>query len=84
MKTLKALLPMSALIALSSGCAAPAVISDIHDSAVRVQGNGRTSDEAFMAEAAKGCGLYNKQPVPLSTTQGGPYGSVKQVLFACK
>ena len=37
-----------------------------------------------MAEAARGCGLYNKQPVPLSTSQTGAYGSIKQVLFACK
>ena len=65
-------------------CAAPAVIADISDSAVRVQGNQYTENDAYMAEANRGCGLYGKSPMPLSETHTGPYSSVKQVLFACK
>jgi hypothetical protein len=78
---------ISVALALAStlgACAAPAVIADISDSSVRVQGNQYTENDAYMTEASRGCELYGKTPVPLSETRTGPYGAFKQVLFACK
>jgi hypothetical protein len=84
MSTIKKIGAALTLAASLGACTTPAVIADINDSAVRVQGNPYwTEKTAYEAEAARGCGLYNKQPVPLSETRG-PYNSYKQVLFACK
>jgi len=69
---------------LLAGCAAPAVISDINDSAVKVQGNAYTPFEEITAEANQGCGHYNKSAVPISRACADYYCSRTEYLFACK
>jgi hypothetical protein len=75
-----------ALVASLGVCASQAAISDISDSAVRVEGNWYfTDDAAYLAEASRGCGMYGKTPVKLSHRWViGNVEDRKQVLFACK
>jgi hypothetical protein len=74
--------PAALLLALG-GCATPAVISDISDSAVRVQGDIYTPSSAILTEAHRGCGLYGKLPTAISSRQTGPYGAYREHLLAC-
>lgn len=67
-----------------AGCAAPAVISDINDSALKVQGNKLTPEKEFRREARKGCRLYGKKPVAISTRCLDQYCNRQERLFACK
>ena len=68
-----------------AGCAAaPAVISDINDSSLKVQTGMGTTDEMLMTKAREGCGLYGKTPIRISQTCMDEYCFRKQVLFACK
>ena len=68
-----------------AGCAAaPAVISDISDSSLKVQGGMGTTDAMIMAEARRGCGLYSKTPVRISHQCVDEYCIRKSVLFACR
>lgn len=68
-----------------AGCAAaPAVISDINDSSLKVQTGLGTTDEMVWTKAREGCSLYGKSPVRISHTCRDEYCFSKQVLFACK
>ena len=66
------------------GCAAPAVISDLEDDKVIVQGNQHTSQEDVAKKAAEGCAVHGRKAVPISQWCAGSYCSVKRHLFACK
>jgi hypothetical protein len=71
------------LVAVAA-CAAPAVISDINDSAIKIQVNAYTSPAEIDQRAQEGCGIYNKQPVPISQRCLDQYCVSKELLFACK
>ncbi len=70
--------------ALLLGACAPAVISDINDSALKVQAGLGTTDEAILAEARRGCAIYGKTPVRISFVCKDEYCFTKDHLFACK
>ncbi len=73
------------LVLLSlAGCAAPAVISDINDSALKVQANVYTPMNEVNAKAREGCQIYNKTPVSISVQCLDGYCTRKAYLFACK
>ena len=69
---------------LVSGCSTPAVISDIDDSSLKVQGGMGTTENDYYAKAKEGCSLYNKKPVRISHVCIDAYCTRKSVLFACK
>ncbi len=81
---MKVLFPAVVIVLLVSGCAAPAVISDISDSSLKVQGGFGTTDADIQMKAAEGCALYNKKPVRISHVCIDGYCFRKSVLFACK
>src|SRR5437867_1156593 len=64
-------------------CSSP-VISDINDSAVKVQSAWYNNQNEAMAEANRGCGLYGKRAVPISSRCLDGYCSNKELLFACQ
>lgn len=77
--------PFAVLMALAAAaCAAPAVISDINDSSLKIQVNSYTPATEIAAKAREGCGIYNKQPVPISERCMDGYCTYKELLFACK
>jgi len=65
------------------GACASAAISDIATDKVNVvaQGNDQTM---IMNEAKRGCGIYNRTPVPLSKHCLDGYCTRTEYLFACK
>jgi hypothetical protein len=70
-----------ALVASLGACTMPAVIADASDSAVWIQGDPfLTPDDAYLAEARHGCGMYGKSPEALSTWENI---YVKRALYAC-
>jgi len=71
------------LILLIAGCA-PAVISDISDSALKVRTGLGTKEADILAEARRGCGLYGKTPVSISWRCLDQYCFEKEWLFACQ
>ena len=82
---MKKLVVTLALGLFVTGCAAtPAVISQINDSSLEVQAGLGTTDDMIMAEARRGCGIYNKTPVAISRRYLDEYCIRKAVLFACK
>jgi hypothetical protein len=78
----KAFAVVAALV--TAACAAPAVISDISDSSLKVQANNYTPPGDILAEADRGCALHNKEPVRISERCMDGYCTYKEVLFACK
>lgn len=61
-----------------------AVITEISDSSVSVLQKFGTSNEGVALEAARGCGLYGKKPVPVSShCAAGDACLAKVHLFAC-
>ncbi len=72
------------LLILLAGCAAPAVISDINDSSLKVQANAYTPMDEVNAKAREGCQIYNKTPVSISVQCLDGYCTRKAYLFACK
>ena len=72
------------LLILLAGCAAPAVVSDINDSALKVQANTYTPMGEVWVVAREGCKIYNKRPVSISYQCRDQYCIRKQYLFACK
>jgi hypothetical protein len=68
----------------TAACAAPAVISDINDSSLKIQVNNLTPETEIAQKAREGCGLYNKTPVPISHRCMDGYCMSKEILFACK
>ncbi len=72
------------MLFLLAGCAAPAIISDINDSSLKVQANAYTPMNEVWASARKGCTIYNKTPVSISHTCQDQYCIRKEYLFACK
>jgi hypothetical protein len=71
------------LVALAS-CAAPAVISDINDSALRIQVNALTPPAEIAQRARDGCAIYGKEPVPISSRCVNGNCDHQELLFACK
>ncbi len=69
---------------LLGACAAPAIISDINDSALKVQSGLGTTDEAILAKAREGRAVYGKTPVRISFVCKDEYCFTKNHLFACK
>ena len=74
----------SLVLLLLAGCAAPAVISDINDSSLKVQANVYTPMNEVNAKAREGCQIYNKTPVSISVQCLDGYCTRKAYLFACK
>jgi hypothetical protein len=72
-----------AVFLLLSGCAQPAVITDISDSSVTIQQTAFTKPESVTAEANRGCALYGKTALPLSTRCLDAYCTARLNLFAC-
>lgn len=72
------------ILFLLAGCAAPAIISDINDSSLKVQGNAYTPMEKIWAKAREGCAIYSKTPVSVSFQCLDGYCVRKEHLFACK
>ena len=81
---MKVLFPAVVIALLVSGCTTPAVISDINDSSLKVQGGIGTTDSDYYAKALEGCALYSKKPVRISHVCIDGYCMRKTVLFACK
>lgn len=65
-------------------CAAPAVISDINDSALKVEVNAWTSAAEIERRAREGCAVYDKEPVSISYRCLDTDCIRKELLFACK
>jgi hypothetical protein len=65
------------------GCSTP-VISDINDSAVKVQSAWYNNANEAMSEANRGCGLYGKSAVAISSRCLDGYCMNKEFLFACQ
>lgn len=65
-----------------TGCAS-AVISDIATDKVKVVAVGDDA-KLIMAEAEKGCAIYKRKPVPISSRCIASYCSQKEYLFACQ
>ena len=72
------------LLILLAGCAAPAIISDINDSALKVQANAYTPMGEVWVTAREGCKIYDKTPVSISYQCQDQYCIRKEYLFACK
>lgn len=69
---------------LTAACAAPAVISDINDSSLKIQVNSYTPQNEIAQKAQEGCGIYHKTPVPISQRCLDGYCINKELLFACQ
>jgi hypothetical protein len=67
-----------------AGCAVPAAVSDISDSAVKVRGHWLTKPEDVLATANESCAIYGKTAIPLSSICVGGGCDYKDYLFACK
>ena len=80
-KTIKVLSIVA--LTLVSACAGPA-ISDIATDKVKVE-SAFDDPKAVMAEAERGCAIYNRTPVALSKRRisTGGYSSKYEFLFAC-
>ena len=79
------LCPVVMTALLVSGCVAtPAVISDINDSSLKVEGGMGTTDAMIQSKAAEGCALYSKRAVSISQQCMDQYCLRRRVLFACK
>lgn len=61
-----------------------AVITDINESSVRVLQYYNTPDSAVAREAERGCQLYGKEAVGLSTTCLDGFCDSQEHLFACQ
>lgn len=72
-----------ALLVLAA-CAAPAVISDISDSALRIQVNALTPPAEIAQRARDGCAIYGKEPVAISSRCVGGNCDYHELLFACR
>ena len=72
------------ILFLLAGCAAPAIISDINDSSLKIQGNAYTPMEEILAKAREGCAIYSKTPVSISFQCLDGYCIRKEYLYACK
>ena len=66
-----------------AACAQP-VIGDINDSSLKVVQRLGTPMEQVNAEAAGGCNIYGRTPVPISYNCLDGYCFTKQHLYACK
>jgi hypothetical protein len=69
---------------VTAACAAPAVISDINDSSLKIQVNSYTPESEIAQKAREGCAIYDKTPVPISHRCMDGYCISKELLFACK
>lgn len=72
-----------ATVAAVAACSAPPAMLDMSQDRVIVMGN-NSGQPAVRAEAARGCGLYNRTPVFMSQSCVGEYCLQKRYLFACR
>ena len=96
MKSFGVALVTASMVILVAGCAdlegieaPPAVISDVNDSSVKIQGAPSTPREEIAAEANRACGIYGKQAVSMDSVRcavPSEYGwcSREEHLFACQ
>lgn len=66
------------------GCAHSVGIIDIGQDRVRVRATNGAPIEDVMAEANRGCGLYNRRAIAVSRVCVGEYCSYVDHLFACR
>ena len=71
------------LLALAA-CAAPAVISDTSDSALRIEANNWTPPAEIEQRAREGCGAYDKVPISIGMRCLDGDCVRRELLFACK
>ena len=71
------------LIAIAA-CAAPAVISDINASFLRIRANALTPHSEIVQKAHDGCAIYGKDPVPVSSSCVDTNCDYQDLLFACR
>jgi hypothetical protein len=71
------------LLALAA-CAAPAVISDTSDTALRIEANNWTPAAEIDQKAQEGCGAYKKIPVSIGMRCLDGDCVRRELLFACK
>ena len=71
------------LIALAA-CAAPAVISDINASFLRIKASALTPHDQITQKAHDGCAIYGKEPVPVSSSCVDTNCDYQELLFACR
>jgi hypothetical protein len=67
-----------------AGCSKPPTIKGVSDSAVQVLGWGQSPVELFDAEAARGCAIYGKTAVPVSSQCHGLPCFTKTRNYACQ
>lgn len=67
-----------------AGCAAPAAVSDVSDSMVKIRGNQFTPVAELDAEAQNACGLYGKQAVKMSQFCVDSQCAFQDTLYVCK
>jgi len=66
------------------GCAAQPVVSDVNDSAVKIQANSLTNPDDVLATANETCGIYGRRAIRLSYVCLDEYCIKRNYLFACK
>jgi len=67
-----------------AGCAAPAAVSDVSDSMVKVRGNALTPVTELDAAAQSACQLYKKQAVKMSQFCVDSQCAFQDTLYVCK
>jgi hypothetical protein len=80
---MKGFFVLAAVIASLAGCAGSPALLDMSQDRVIVMGN-NAGDAAVRAEAARGCGTYNRTPVFMSQACADDYCIQKRYLFACR
>lgn len=70
--------------ALLAGCAAPAAVSDINDSMVKVRGNQYTPVAELDRTARDACALYKKNAVKMSQFCTDSGCAFQDTLYVCK
>ena len=70
---------------LLTGCmSTPAVILDLEEDKVIVQGGLGTTQESIQQEAVRGCAIHGRRPVAINQMCLDEYCIRKQFLFACQ
>jgi hypothetical protein len=79
---MRQILAWAAVLTTVSACRPP-VIAGMSSDSVQVQVNPGDKDDAVLAEAQRGCGIYGKSPLPISERCLDGYCMTKLRLFAC-
>jgi Tfp pilus assembly protein PilP len=73
-----------AAFVMLAGCAAPAAVSDVSDSMVKVRGNQFTPVTELDATAQNACQLYKKEAVKMSQFCVDSQCVYQDTLYVCK